>query len=43
MFPESPFVTYQKFGLRNDIGQVCDFPPGEVLNNLLAAWQRTRT
>ncbi len=42
MFPESPFMTYQKFGLRNDIGNVCEFPKGEVINNLLAAWQRSR-
>lgn len=42
VFPESPFVAYQKFGLRNDIGQVCDYPKGEVINNLLAAWQRVR-
>lgn len=42
MFPESPFVLYQKFGLKNDIGQVCEYPHAEVLNNLLAAWQRSR-
>lgn len=42
MFPESPFVAYQKYGLRNDIGQVCAYPSGEVINNLLAAWQRAR-
>lgn len=42
MFPESPFVAYQKFGLRNDLGQICAYPTGEVINNLLAAWQRAR-
>jgi ABC-type Fe3+ transport system substrate-binding protein len=41
MFPESPFVLYQRFGLKNDIGQVCEYPHAEVLNNLLAAWQRS--
>ncbi|HSY50748.1 MAG TPA: substrate-binding domain-containing protein [Thermoanaerobaculia bacterium] len=40
MFPESPFVTYQRFGLRNDIGTICENPKGDVLNNLLASWQR---
>lgn len=42
IFPESPFVLYQRFGMRNDIGQVCEFPKGEVINNLLASWQRSR-
>ena len=42
IFPESPFVTYQRFGLRNDIGTICENPKGDVLNNLLAAWQRAR-
>jgi ABC-type Fe3+ transport system substrate-binding protein len=40
MFPESPFVVYQKYGLKNDIGTVCENPPGDVLNNLIASWQR---
>jgi hypothetical protein len=42
IFPESPFVTYQRFGLRNDIGTICENPKGDVINNLLAAWQRAR-
>jgi ABC-type Fe3+ transport system substrate-binding protein len=42
IFPQSPFVSYQQFGLRNDIGNVCEYPKGEVINNLLAAWQRSR-
>ena len=42
IFPQSPFVTYQQFGLRNDIGNVCEYPKAEVVNNLLAAWQRSR-
>lgn len=42
MFPESPFVLYQRYGLRNEIGQICEYPKAEVLNNLLTAWQRTR-
>lgn len=42
MFPESPFVLYQKYGLKNDIGTVCENPPGDVLTNLIASWQRAR-
>jgi hypothetical protein len=42
MFPESPFTLYQSFGLKNDIGTVCENPPGDVLRNLLASWQRAR-
>lgn len=42
MFPQSPFVLYQQFGLRNDIGTICEYPKGEVISNLLAAWQRSR-
>ncbi|HEX7831234.1 MAG TPA: substrate-binding domain-containing protein [Thermoanaerobaculia bacterium] len=42
MFAGSPFTTYQRYGLRNDLGQMCEPPKGEVINNLLASWQRTR-
>lgn len=41
-FAGSPFVTYEPFGLRLDPGTICEPPPAEVQNNLLAAWQRTR-
>jgi hypothetical protein len=41
-FPESPFVRYESFGLKIDIGSVVDFPKAEVINNLLGLWQRTR-
>lgn len=41
MFPQSPFVLYQSFGLRNDIGTICEYPKGDVISNLLAAWQRS--
>jgi hypothetical protein len=40
-FPESPFVLYRRFGLSLDLGTVCEPPKAEVLNNLLAGWQRT--
>lgn len=39
--PDSPFTQYQRFGLKIDLGTVCDPPPAEVLNNLLAGWERT--
>jgi len=42
IFPNSPFVAYQRFGLRNDLGNMCENPRGDVVNNLLASWQRAR-
>ena len=41
-FQGSPFLQYQQFGLKTDIGTVCDPPKSEVINNLLASWQRTQ-
>jgi ABC-type sulfate transport system substrate-binding protein len=38
----SPFVEYQKFGLKVDVGQICEPPKAEVINNLLASWQRSQ-
>jgi len=38
----SPFRTYQRFGLKPDIGEICDAPRPEVMTNLLASWQRAR-
>jgi len=38
----SPFLTYQKNGVRENVGQVCVAPPQAVMDNLLAAWQRAR-
>jgi hypothetical protein len=42
MFPESPFTVYQRYGLKNDIGTICEYPKADVLNNLLVSWQRAR-
>lgn len=39
-FAGSPFVAYQRFGLSVDLGSMCDPPQPEVLQNLLAGWQR---
>jgi hypothetical protein len=41
-FPESPFVAYERFGLRIDLGEICEPPKAEVINNLLAIWQRNQ-
>jgi len=41
-FAGSPFVELQRFGLRIDPGAVCQPPPAEVINNLLAGWERAR-
>ncbi len=40
-FPQSPFVVYQRFGLSVDLGAMCEPPKAEVINNLLAGWQRS--
>jgi ABC-type glycerol-3-phosphate transport system substrate-binding protein len=38
----SPFIAYQQFGLKADIGEICEAPRAEVTTNLLASWQRAR-
>jgi ABC-type glycerol-3-phosphate transport system substrate-binding protein len=37
---DSPFNTYAKYGVRVDLQKICEPPKAEVVNNLLAAWQR---
>ena len=41
-FPESPFVQLERYGLRVDPSVGAEAPRAEVINNLLAIWQRTR-
>lgn len=41
-FPDSPFVAYERFGLRIDLGEISETPKAEVINNLLAIWQRSQ-
>jgi len=41
-FPESPFVMYAGSGVQIDLQKICDPPKAEVVNNLLASWQRTQ-
>jgi len=38
--PDSPFKLYQKFGLNAELSTVAETPKAEVLNNLLAGWER---
>jgi ABC-type glycerol-3-phosphate transport system substrate-binding protein len=41
-FPESPLVQYEKYGLQIDLGRTCEPPRAELINNLLAGWQRSQ-
>ena len=38
--PGSPFLDLAKYGLRIDLPEVVQAPSGEVIQNLLAGWQR---
>jgi len=40
--PDSPFVKYANYGIKVDLGKICDPPHGEVVNNLLQSWQRSQ-
>jgi Ca-activated chloride channel family protein len=42
-FPESPFVQFASNGVQVDLAKICDPPSAEVVNNLLASWQRTQS
>lgn len=39
--PTSPFVRYEGYGLKIDIGTLCEPPLGATLSELLLSWQRT--
>src|SRR5215468_2240828 len=41
-FPESPFVQFAANGIQVDLQKICEPPKAEVVNNLLASWQRTQ-
>jgi len=41
-FADSPFVLYAGNGVQVDLQKICDPPKAEVVNNLLASWQRTQ-
>ena len=40
--PDSPFTTYQRYGLRNDLGSTGTPPTPEVVLNLVQSWQRSQ-
>jgi hypothetical protein len=42
IFPESPFSLYQRYGLQIEPGSTSEPPSAEVVNNLLAIWQRNQ-
>src|SRR5262249_25705682 len=42
IFPNSPFTLYKKYGLQIEPGSACEPPKAEVVNNLLAVWQRNQ-
>ena len=41
-FAGSPFDTYAGNGVQVDLQKICEPPKAEVVNNLLASWQRTQ-
>jgi hypothetical protein len=41
-FADSPFVLYANNGVQVDLQKICVPPKAEVVNNLLASWQRTQ-
>ncbi|MBO0910867.1 MAG: substrate-binding domain-containing protein [Acidobacteria bacterium] len=41
-FPGSPFELYAGSGIQVDLEKICEPPKAEVVNNLLASWQRSQ-
>jgi hypothetical protein len=41
-FADSPFVLYAGNGVQVDLQKICEPPKAEVVNNLLASWQRSQ-
>jgi ABC-type Fe3+ transport system substrate-binding protein len=41
-FAGSPFELYASNGVQVDLQKICEPPKAEVVNNLLASWQRTQ-
>ena len=42
IFADSPFNNYQKYGLQIEPGSTSESPTAEIVNNLLAIWQRNQ-
>jgi len=40
--PDSPFTQYAQYGLQIDITIACEAPKPDVIQNLLASWQRAQ-
>lgn len=40
LFPGSPFEQFKAYGLRNDVSATSETPKGEVVQNLMASFQR---
>jgi hypothetical protein len=41
-FVDSPFVKYADYGVKVELGKICEAPRGEVVSNLLQSWQRSQ-
>jgi len=41
-FADSPFELYAANGVQVDLQKICETPKAEVVNNLLASWQRAQ-
>ena len=41
-FADSPLMMYAKYGVRVNLPKICEPPSSEVVNNLLAGWQRSQ-
>jgi hypothetical protein len=39
-FPDSPFLKYEKYGLKSDLTTMCEVPSNEVISDLQRTWQR---
>jgi ABC-type Fe3+ transport system substrate-binding protein len=40
--PDGPFAKYERYGLQVDLTTMCEPPRPDVLQNMLASWQRTQ-
>ena len=38
--PDSPLTKYAPYGVRQDVGRLCAFPPASVLKTLQEGWER---
>ena len=38
--PDSPLTKYAPYGVKQDVGRLCAFPPASVLKTLQEGWER---